>query len=188
MKLEGINGLTPIANSDVVKRNWVFNAEFESLFKSIMPDPAQLEEFVYAVDTLIEIGKTKGFPSGRLLNNVDIASREGKVAAIKRFPMLAVQTGVENMRGIAVTQEVYNLVSEFFDYKYLVLINKLLTASGFPFAAFTLDGVQYQFTLARSIATVPGFSILRFTDTHSDVEVAIPFFSHRLNATPEPQA
>jgi len=179
MMVEGVNGMKPAGNAGMLPPG-EFNPEFEDLFLAIFDeDVRKLDKFNEAVDLLNKVANTSGFVSGRLLNNSDMKDRRVRDSVFK-LNQLAKETYDDSLLGITVTEKVEKLIDEFFEKEHLMLINELLIKSGIPFVVFTMDKVQYNITLVRSMHFVSGISIIRFANTENGKEVYIPFQSGRL--------
>lgn len=178
--LEGDNGVNPSAVGvrHIGYFNKVLNQEFVTLFMQHMGDTRNLEEFVFAIDTLIEISKSPSFPSGKLLNNADITLRGSRAAFA--FNQLARSTKDSTYYGCQVSPATAELIQEFFEHKYIKLISEFFIKAGFPFAMFTLDGVQIHLTLNRSFNMVRDYAALKMTIAGTGNEVYIPFLKSRL--------
>ena len=88
-KMEVIDGLTTnyaqvLESKRLGYFKYILNVEFVDTFLKYIPDVRKLQEFVYAIDCLTEISNSSSFPSGRLLNNIDINEKAaGKFAELR---------------------------------------------------------------------------------------------------------
>lgn len=178
--VEGDNGVNPSVTGvrHIGYFNKVLNQEFVTLFVRHMGETHKLEEFVFAIDNLIDISRSPSFPSGKLLNNADITLRGSRAAFA--FNQLARSTKDSAYYGCQVGPATAELIQEFFEHKYIKLISEFFIKSGFPFAVFTLDGVQFHLTLNRSFNMVRDYAALKLTVAGTGDEVYIPFLKSRL--------
>lgn len=179
LKMEGVNGLKPVRTDSHLGYYYkVLNPEFVTLMMNIVPDTKRLRNFVYAIDALIEIAATKGFPSGKLLNNPDIYNKPNRAAFM--FNALARSSHDHSLFGVAIPAYVEAMVVDFFEKDYLKLFAEFFNATRLPFMVFVLDGQRYHITLVRNFRSVPGYSAIKFVDGFNSNEVFIPFLSSRL--------
>lgn len=184
MQLEGLNGLKPMrlvesrCNNHLGYFYKVLNHEFVNTFMNVKPDTRKLREFVYAIDAFAEISRTKGFPSGRLLNNIDVYIKPQRAAFM--FTNLARMARDPSLYGVAVPRHIEDIIEEMYKREYFKLFGDLFKATSLPYIFCMLDGVQYHITLVRGFRTVPGYSAIRFIDGMNGNEVYIPFLSTRL--------
>jgi len=168
-----------ITNNTESKRlkyfKYVMNDEFVNAFMASMGDIHKLQEFVYAIDVLVEISRSRDFPSGRLLNNVDITQK-----AAFTLGQLARWTRDKSLFGCQVTPDTAELVDEFFSYNYPELFGEFFNKTKFPFAAFTLDGVWYQLMIVREFSALREYAAVKLISSQSDIAVYIPFLKSRL--------
>lgn len=185
MQLEGYHGLKPErVNSHLSYFYKILNPEFVSTFMDIFADTRKLRTFVYAIDALAELSRSKGFPSGRLLNNPDIYTKPNRAAFM--FTNLARMTRDSSVYGVAIPQALEEIITEeIFKFDYLQLFGEFFNATRLPYIVCILDNVQYHISLVRNFRTVPGYSAIKFIDGVNRNEVFLPFHTTRLGSTPE---
>jgi hypothetical protein len=178
-KLEATDGLiTNLAQVTESKRlgyfKHILNVEFVDTFLKYIPDVRKLQEFVYGIDCLTEISRSSSFPSGRLLNNIDINEK-----AAGKFNELRWLTRDQSFLGCQVGAETTELITEFFSYEYPRLFGELFDKSRLPFATFALDGVWYHLTFNRSFNKLRTHSAIKLTSADRSREVYLPFLRTR---------
>jgi hypothetical protein len=178
-KLEGIDGLitNPVPASESKRLGYfkhILNVEFVNTFLKFIPDVRKLQEFVYAIDCLTEISRSSSFPSGRLLNNIDINEK-----AVSKFNELRWLTRDQSFLGCQVGAETSELIEEFFSYEYPRLFAELFDKTRLPFATFALDGVWYNLTFNRSFNKLRTHSAIKLTGADHSREVYLPFLRTR---------
>ena len=152
----------------------ILNVEFVDTFLKFIPDIRKLQEFVYAIDCLTEISRSSSFPSGRMLNNVDITEK-----AAGKFNELRWLTRDQSFLGCQVSADTAEYIEEFFSYEYPRLFGELFDKARLPFATFALDGVWYNMTFQRSFNKLRTHSAIKLISADRSKEVYLPFLRAR---------
>lgn len=154
----------------------VLNKEFVDLFLRVTNnDVRSLQEFVYGIDCLVDISRSPSFPSGRLINTVDVSPR---IAGI--LGQAARVTKDHSLFGCQVSPETSELVSEFFEYDYLKVFAEFLQKVKQPFCYLELDGVAFNFNFVHTLCAIREVSAFRFSNVKDGVDVCIPFNKSRI--------
>lgn len=136
-----------------------------------------LEEFVFALDHLHEMGGLPNFPNNRLINTPDIVA--GGHPVVCAFNDLARRTHDASQFGVAVGPQVMTSVKEFFDFNYLQYIALVFQSLRVHALDFQFDKVSTQLNLNRFTAH-PEFGVLTYRNLRDEVTMMIPFHLTRI--------
>lgn len=157
----------------------VFGPEFtQSLVDTFGKDSKYLiREFLFGVDCLIELIDDPEIASFKFLNNEDVDER-----LVSLCQMRARTDGVSEYYGCQVGPKQYDLISEFFERKYLRIINYLCSTISRRLT-IPLDGKVYSIFINEDWASSTSTAVIYFRDeSTSERRISIPFKRKRLLA------
>lgn len=165
----------PLSFEEITKS---LGKELVAQCKSAGISEAVLEEFVFALDHLHELGGLPNFPNNRLLNTPDIVA--GGCMVVRAFNGLARHTGGVTPFGVAINARAMESIEEFFNYKYLNVIAQVLQALRVLHSLnFKLDGVSTQLSLSF-VSAHPEFGVLTYINVRDEITMMIPFHVKRI--------
>lgn len=141
-------------------------------------DTNKLQEFVFGIDTLIELTQVENIPTNRLINTPDVTAD-----FVKTMSYRARETKDRSLYGCQVCPRAKDLLDEFFSYGYLALYGEFFKKTRLPFCLFEQDGVRYELSWVSDMGIgAHSFAALRFTNTENSKTVFFPFNKERLGS------
>lgn len=153
------------------------NADLVKAFQATSLGQEVLEEFVFALDHMLELAKTDNFPNNRLLNTPDII--KAGMPAVCAFNDFARRSHDASQFGVAVGPQTLACIQEFLDYKYLHNIALLFQHLKVHTLELEFDKVKTQLCLNR-FSPHPEFGVLTYNNVKDEVCIMIPFHLTRI--------
>ena len=172
--------------ADLAAHFKALDADFVTKFKEANIRGNSLSEFVYAMDHLDELMQLDECPKNKMLLSPDVLERN-KVSMFMLFNEFYRLTNDEAWTMVPINAVVKESLQQFFEHKYLMVINFMIESLGVLNAKGTakdlrleVSGVKY---LLQIDEITPKFElgVLHFNDLDTGLSLHIPFMKNRVD-------